>query len=108
LDRPSTRNMQEDNAMNIVVCIKQVPDAESVKWDHETGTLIRDGVKSVINPFDYHAIEAALTLRDQLGGKVTAVTMGPPQAEDALREDPELLQILREVRDYILGREKSM
>ncbi|NPA95852.1 MAG: electron transfer flavoprotein subunit beta/FixA family protein [Thermodesulfobacteria bacterium] len=72
--------------MNIVVCIKQVPDAESVKWDHKTGTLIRDGVKSVINPFDYHAIEAALTLKDKLGAKVTAVTMGPPQAQDAIRE----------------------
>ncbi len=72
--------------MNIVVCIKQVPDAESVKWDHKTGTLIRDGVKSVINPFDYHAIEAALSLKDTLGGKVTAVTMGPPQAQDAIRE----------------------
>ncbi len=72
--------------MNIVVCIKQVPDAESVKWDRKTGTLIRDGVKSVINPFDYHAIEAALTLKDKVGGKVTAVTMGPPQAQDAIRE----------------------
>ncbi len=72
--------------MNIVVCIKQVPDAESVKWDHEKGTLIRDGVQSVINPFDYNAIEAALTLKDELGGKVTAVTMGPPQAQDAIRE----------------------
>ncbi len=72
--------------MNIVVCIKQVPDAASVKWDHETGTLIRDGVQSVINPFDYNAIEAALTLRDELGGRVTAVTMGPPQAQDAIRE----------------------
>ncbi len=72
--------------MNIVVCIKQVPDAESVKWDHKTGTLIRDGVKSVINPFDYHAIEAALSLKDALGGKVTAITMGPPQAQDAIRE----------------------
>ncbi len=72
--------------MDIVVCIKQVPDAESVKWDHKTGTLIRDGVKSVINPFDYHAIEAALTLKDELGGKVIAVTMGPPQAQEAIRE----------------------
>ena len=72
--------------MNIVVCIKQVPDAASVKWDHEKGTLIRDGVQSVINPFDYNAIEAALTLKDVLGGKVTAITMGPPQAQEAIRE----------------------
>ncbi len=78
--------MPENKVMNIVVCIKQVPDAESVKWDHKTGTLIRDGVKSVINPFDYHAIEAALTLKDELGAKVTAITMGPPQAEEAIRE----------------------
>ncbi len=72
--------------MNIIVCIKQVPDAASVKWDREKGTLIRDGVKSVINPFDYNAIEAALQVRDELGGTVTAVTMGPPQAEEAIRE----------------------
>lgn len=72
--------------MKIVVCIKQVPDAASVKWDREKGTLIRDGVKSVINPFDYNAIEAALQLRDAAGGTVTAVTMGPPQAEEAVRE----------------------
>ena len=72
--------------MNIVVCIKQVPDTAEVKINRETGTLIREGVPSIINPYDMHAIEAALCLRETLGGKVTAITMGPPQAESALRE----------------------
>ncbi len=72
--------------MNIVVCIKQVPDARTVKFDQEKGTLVREGVESVINPFDYNAIEAALELRDAFGGQVSAVTMGPPQAQEAIRE----------------------
>ncbi|MFC1461435.1 electron transfer flavoprotein subunit beta/FixA family protein [Verrucomicrobiota bacterium] len=72
--------------MHIVVCIKQVPDTADVKIDPETHTLIREGVASIINPFDMYAIEEALRLKEKLGGKVTALTMGPPQAEDALRE----------------------
>ncbi len=72
--------------MNIVVCIKQVPDTTEVKVNPETNTLIREGVASIVNPFDTYAIEAALRLRDKFGGKVTAITMGPPQAENALRE----------------------
>jgi electron transfer flavoprotein beta subunit len=72
--------------MNIVVCIKQVPDTTDVKIDPATNTLIRDGVESVINPFDAYAIEEAVRLKERLGGKVTAITMGPPQAENALRE----------------------
>jgi electron transfer flavoprotein beta subunit len=72
--------------MNIVVCIKQVPDAAEVRINPETGTLMREGVPSIINPYDMHAIEAGLWLRDQKGGTVTALTMGPPQAEQALRE----------------------
>ncbi len=72
--------------MKIVVCIKQVPDTTEVKIDPKTGTLIRDGVPSIINPDDKSGIEAALNLRDQLGGTVTVVTMGPPQADVALRE----------------------
>lgn len=72
--------------MDIIVCIKQVPDTTDVKIDPKTGTLIREGVPSIINPDDKHAIEEALTLRDKFGGKVTALSMGPPQAEDALRE----------------------
>ena len=66
--------------MNIIVLVKQVPDTSEVKINRETNTLIRDGVPSIINPFDMYAIEEALRLREQHGGKVTAVTMGPPQA----------------------------
>ncbi|MDT8715496.1 electron transfer flavoprotein subunit beta/FixA family protein [Clostridium sp. 19966] len=72
--------------MNIVVCLKQVPDTTVVKIDPKTGTLIREGVPSIINPEDKHALEAALTLKDQFGGKITLVSMGPPQAQNALRE----------------------
>ena len=72
--------------MNIVVCLKQVPDTTAVKIDPKTGTLIRDGVPSIINPEVKHALEAALTLKDNVGGKVTVVSMGPPQAQNALRE----------------------
>ena len=72
--------------MNIIVCIKQVPNTTDVKIDPATNTLVRDGVESVINPFDAYAIEEAVRLKERLGGKVTAVTMGPPQAEKALRD----------------------
>lgn len=68
--------------MNILVCIKQVPDTTEVKTDPKTGTLIREGIPVIINPEDKVAIEAAL----QLNGKTTVLSMGPPQAEDALRE----------------------
>lgn len=68
--------------MNIIVCIKQVPNTTDVKTDPKTGTLIREGIPVIINPEDKVAIEAAL----QLNGKVTVISMGPPQAEDALRE----------------------
>ncbi|MDI6732151.1 MAG: electron transfer flavoprotein subunit beta/FixA family protein [Candidatus Margulisbacteria bacterium] len=71
--------------MEIVVCIKQVPDTTEVKINPETNTLIRDGVPSIINPFDENAIEAALQLREKHGGKVMVITMGPPQAAEALR-----------------------
>lgn len=72
--------------MNIVVCIKQVPDTTEVKLDPKTGTLMRDGVPSIINPDDKSGLEAALRLKDELGAHVTVLTMGPPQAEVALRE----------------------
>jgi len=72
--------------MHIVVCIKQVPDTHDVKIDPKTNTLMREGVESIINPFDMYAIEEALRLRDRVGGSVTAISMGPPQAETALRE----------------------
>jgi electron transfer flavoprotein beta subunit len=72
--------------VKIVVCIKQVPDTAEVRINPETNTLIRDGVQSIINPYDLHAIEAGLQIREKTGGSVTALTMGPPQAETALRE----------------------
>ena len=72
--------------MKIVVCLKQVPDTTAVKIDPKTGTLIRDGVPSIINPEDKHALEAALQLKDNYGAHVTVISMGPPQAKNALRE----------------------
>ena len=72
--------------MNIVVCIKQVPETTEVRINPETNTLMREGVKSIINPFDMYAIEEALRLKERFGGKVTILTIGPPQADGALRE----------------------
>ncbi len=72
--------------MRIIVPIKQVPNTNDVKIDPKTGTLIREGVDSIVNPEDLNAIEAALQLRDRFGGEVIAISMGPPQAEDALKE----------------------
>ena len=69
--------------MNIIVFIKQIPDTDKVRLD-EHGNLLREGVESIINPVDKNAIEAGLRLRDEHGGKVTAVTMGPPQAAEVL------------------------
>ena len=72
--------------MNIIVSIKQVPDTNEVKLDQTTGTLIREGVPSIINPDDKAGLEAALRLKDQYGAHVTVLSMGPPQASVALRE----------------------
>jgi len=72
--------------LNIVVCIKQVPDTTQVKIDPETNTLVRAGVESICNPYDLVAAEAAVRLKEKYGGKVTVVTMGPPQADSALRD----------------------
>jgi len=72
--------------MKIIVCIKQVPDTTEVKLDPKTGTLIREGVPSIINPDDKSGLEAALRLKDSVGAHVTVITMGPPQADLALRE----------------------
>lgn len=72
--------------MKIVVCLKQVPDTNQVKIDPVTGTLIREGVPSIINPEDKHALEGALKMKDENGAHITVITMGPPQAEAALRE----------------------
>ena len=72
--------------MNIVVCVKQVPDTTEVRLDPTTGTLIREGVPSIINPDDKAGIELALVLREKVGGKITVLSMGPLQADVALRE----------------------
>ncbi len=72
--------------MKIVVCIKQVPDVADVRIDPETNTLIREGVPSIVNPFDMYAVEEAIRLKERFGGEVKLLTMGPPQAEAALRE----------------------
>ncbi|MCX8035853.1 MAG: electron transfer flavoprotein subunit beta/FixA family protein [Candidatus Sumerlaeia bacterium] len=72
--------------MRIVVCIKQVPDVTDVKINPQTNTLIREGVPSIINPFDTYAIEEGVRLREKYGGTVIVLTMGPPQAETALRQ----------------------
>ncbi len=71
--------------MHIVCCIKQVPDTTKVKIDPETNTLMRAGVESICNPYDLVATEAAVQLADRYGGKITVISMGPPQAESALR-----------------------
>ncbi len=72
--------------MNIAVCLKQVPGTTRVEINPQTNTLIRQGIKNVINPFDSYALEEGVRLREKLGGKVTAVSMGPPQAAEMLRE----------------------
>jgi len=72
--------------LKIVVCIKQVPETQEVRLDPETHTLKREGIKSIINPFDLYALEEGLRVKDSQGGVVTLITMGPPQAEEALRE----------------------
>ena len=72
--------------MHIVVCIKQVPDSAQIRVHPVTNTIMRQGVPTIINPYDLFALEEALRLRDRYGGEVTVVTMGPPMAEDALRK----------------------
>lgn len=71
--------------MKIIVCVKQVPDAKDVRLDPVTNTLAREGVQSIMNPFDQHALEEAVRLKEDHGGEVVVVTMGPPQAEEMLR-----------------------
>ncbi len=76
--------------MNIVVCIKQVPSTTQVRINKDTNTLIREGVESIINPFDTYAVEEGVRLKERFGGKVTVLTMGPPQANAALKETIEV------------------
>ncbi|MBU2495380.1 MAG: electron transfer flavoprotein subunit beta/FixA family protein [Candidatus Omnitrophica bacterium] len=70
----------------ILVCIKQVPDTMEVRIDPETNRIIREGVPSIVNPYDFYAMEVGLHLREKYGGTAIVCSMGPPQAESALRE----------------------
>jgi len=75
--------------MRIIVCIKPVPDTEAinrVRIDPQTGTLVREGIPSIINPFDENAVEEALRIKERRGGEVICLSMGPPQAKEALRK----------------------
>jgi len=72
--------------LKIFVCIKQVPGVSEVRIDPETNSLVREGIPSVTNPFDKNAIELALTIKEKLGAEVIAISMGPPQAKEVLRE----------------------
>ncbi len=72
--------------MHFVVCLKQVPDTSEVRIDPNTNTLMREGVPSIINPYDAHALEEAIRLKEKVGGKVTIISMGPPQAKEALKK----------------------
>ncbi len=72
--------------MKIVVCIKQVPATHDAKIDPETKRIVREGIKAILNPFDTYALEEGIQLRDKLGGEVIALSMGPPKAEESLRE----------------------
>ena len=72
--------------MHIVVCIKQVPDSAQIRVHPVTNTIMRQGVPAIVNPYDLFALEEALRLKDRFGGRVTALCMGPPQAEEALRK----------------------
>jgi len=72
--------------MKIIVCVKQVPDARDVRLDPVTNTLAREGVESIMNPYDQHALEEAVRLKEANGGEVTVLSMGPPQAEEILRQ----------------------
>jgi len=72
--------------VKIIVCVKQVPSTSSVKIDDETGVLRREGAGAKLNPYDLPALEAAFLLREKQGGEVTVVTMGPPQAAQAIKE----------------------
>ena len=72
--------------LNILVCVKQVPDVDLMEMDPETGNLVREGVPAILNPLDAHALSAAMELKETYGGEVTAITMGPPAAEAVLRD----------------------
>jgi electron transfer flavoprotein beta subunit len=81
-----TLHNEDGDSVHFVVCIKQVPETSEVEIDPVRGTLQREGVDSKMNPFDLHALEAAVQLKEQLGGTVTVVSMGPPQAAAVIKE----------------------
>lgn len=83
---PKGESESSRTPMNITVCIKQVPGSNKVEVDPITGVLKRDGADSKMNPYDLYALETALKLKEENGGKVTVITMGPPSAEEVLRE----------------------
>ncbi len=82
----ATKKVVTGKELNLLVCIKQVPDTTQIKIDPVKHTLIREGVPAIVSTFDTYALETALRLKDQVGGKVTVLTMGIPKAKDALRE----------------------
>jgi len=92
--------------MKIIVPIKQVPEVAEVKVDQDTGTLIREGVPSILNPFDEIAVEEAIQLRDAHGGEVIVMTMGPPQAKDAIWKARYIL-LIRNLQVLIHGRQRT-
>src|SRR5208337_4467622 len=81
-----TQTQPQDGGIHILVCIKQVPDSAQIRVHPVTNTIMRQGVPTIINPYDLFALEEALRWRDRLGGEVTVLTMGPPMAEDSLRK----------------------
>ena len=84
---PDTANIQEERNMNILVCVKQVPDTTEIKIDPVRNTLIREGVPSIVNPFDGYALEAAARIKDKNPEtKIVVLSMGPEQAKNALKE----------------------
>ena len=72
--------------MNIVVCIKQVPDTQKVQVDSETGVLLRDGIETKMNPFDLYGLQTAIKIKEKVGGHVSVITMGPFSATEVLKE----------------------
>lgn len=84
--RQSTFDREPKNIMHIVVCIKQVPDSAQIRVHPVTNTIMRQGVPTIINPYDLFALEEAFKVRDCHGGAVTVLTMGPPMAEQAMRK----------------------
>ncbi len=82
--------MTDRQPFHAIICIKQVPDTTNIRIDPETGNLIRQGVPTILNPYDAHAVSAAVEWKRRLGGRVTVITMGPPAAAAALRECIEL------------------